>query len=266
MARKNTWIWVVAILAVAFFLYNRSMSREAVVGITTPSSRILYINEPVDFNVVLEHGNATAVSGNGTVIDTDNSTAEIVEVEPIDFDVKIDSQPVNHTVTELTENREFSVYVENPSEGYLTVSVKDVILTMELRKPLIHLEHDVPIQAYVGEKYTFTVNTLTPQGGLLDVEKVILEITDPTNEVTVLDMTEESEGTFTYEMEYEDDHNYYFDITPVAPNWNTKKVEATTVVLGEAPMPVLTYFLIVSAVIFVVLVIIKNRKKIARLF
>lgn len=266
MARQHglaKWALIFALL-VAVIILAKQFELFSVTGITTESKRVLYINEPINFQIQLLYGNLS-VTSNGTVL---NSTISDELITTNDITVKINNKNMSATVVELVPNQRYNISLTTNEEGYLSVIVKDKILMMELKAPVVNIEYDIPIQTTIGSKHTLFVKTLTPQGDLLNADKVLIEITDPHNQNEVVEMTKDSLGIFSYDMTYKYDHNYYFTITPSATslNYKTQSRDATTVVQGTAEVPVFFYFMIANAVIFIAVIIIRNFKKIKELF
>jgi hypothetical protein len=266
MAHNNSttkWVLAIALLIVAILMAHQ-FQLFSVTGITTSSKRTLYINEPVNFAIQLQYGNLTA-SSNGSTIDT--TQADVV-LTTNDIHIKMNSQDINATITEVVPNLVYNITVPNPVEGYLSVTVQDRILMMELKAPVVNIEYDIPIQTVKGAKHTLFVRTMTPQGDILNADSVMLEIVDPHTQTTVEQMKKVSDGVFSYDMTYTYDHNYYFTITPAATslNYKTTQRQATTVVQGSEAPPIFFYFMIANVVIFVIVLIVKNFKKIRGLF
>lgn len=263
---KHLWQIATLVLFVMLVLYSQGIGREALTGITSPSKRVLYVNEPVEYDLYIQHDNTTILDSNSTIISYVEGSDDYVTIA--DISVTLNGEPVDAVVTELVPSHKYHVKINNPTEGYLTTVVKTKLLTIELKAPVVNLEYNFPLQVFVGETKTLFAKTLTPQGAILNADKVTVEVVDPNNKVDIFEMTKASDGMFEHEMVFRAEGNYYFTITPSAASLNYKSTprDATTVVMGQAPVPVFYYFMIANAVVFVLILVVKNRKKIGGMF
>lgn len=237
---ENKTIWIIGLVLLGIFLYSQGSLDNLFATVGLKSPEVVFLNEPIIVKLDISN-----VTGNLTVFATLNS----IEVQP---DVTLSNNTYLIAFYNLTE------------PGLLKISITDEIETkvipIQVSRPIIRIENDIPLESEKGKK-TLTIFTKDNKGHLVDMDSLIVRVTDPSNNKQTITPVKNTMGTYTFEVEYKESGNYIFNIIPIKQGYDSLEYTAITAILKFAKFPMILWVLIGGISLWLFLFIIQAWRK-----
>jgi len=159
----------------------------------------------------------------------------------------------------------YNCIIEIRREAFLTIEVHPekygyipfpVLGKIGVRKPYVHIAHNIPLRAVTGETLQISISTFNPQLEPIDVDFIEVEIIDPHGISHTLSPTRISLGTYAVSYTLELSGVYYFKIKAEKFGYAPSLEEATLTTYERAIWDIITTFLLSPLGIMLIIAII----------
>lgn len=245
---KTNPIWIVIILAVAFYLYTGS----DLFAISLESNQVQYYNAPIEVRFKSDLTNPTI-----TAFYNDVQLFEIIDNESSQ-DIIFTQGVVNGTyILTISNVTQTGLFKFAATEG--NISEIEVI---EVRKPFVDLKNDIPNLVDEGTSSKITLKTYTPQGDPLISDAIDVIVYDPGNKEITLTAVKTTANEYEISnFNYADAGNYQFKIRPRKEGFDTREFSAITSVIKSAGIPLIVWIIVGAVVIWIILFIVRRIRR-----
>ena len=235
---KQTRIILIIVFILLFYLVGSGKidltGIFATAGITTEKILpVLHLNKEIKLNVISE---------------TTNISEIYATIDNIRW-------PINVTPTGLDS---YEVLVNTPRAGILNVFAPPTLYKVEIRRPIIKIKDNIPLQVDVEYESDFIIETLNPQNEALDADAVSLSVRDPDNIVEAYQLEELSGNKWKIHWKYVKTGIYFFEFSPEKPTYDTEVIKKQTNVMPKAGIDYFWYAMGGGLAIIILLIIRKR--------
>lgn len=211
---------------------------------TNPEIEV-YFNEVRLYDVLIYQENTSFVN-----ITTDETYYEMIN--------KTRNQSIVLTVN---KSGAYQVMLENvKSAGLIKLRLiegdNSEVKSVEVRKPYVRVDHDVPNLVDLNHQQTLTIITKNPQGDDLEADSVDIDVIGPLNDKTTISL-DKSGNKFSKTFIYNHDGTYQFKIHARKEGYTISEVTAITSVTKDAGIHPIVYVWIFGISLWILLFTVK---------
>ena len=237
MIKKTNYFVVFLICVIVILIMNNGRKEYSGIAQTNPNTH--YNNEPIHIDIItpVELTSAEAIHASENITFTKTSSS------PLNY--RFDFGKIQPGILQM-----------NIVAGNYTKIIRN-----EVKRPFINVNHNIPLEVEKNVNVDFTITTSSPQGKVIDADKVVLQIENPKAEKQTYTLTKSSTGTFKYAFKYTMSGIYYFRMEATEPEYDTITVVTQTNVLNKTSVNFYPMLLFGGTLLLILLMLIKRIKK-----